>query len=672
MGNIFTSEIENPLKLLKGQLSKLGDRHPFGDDEILRLGRCHAHLRGNSSGRGSGSGNGNGMSFLSEWAKYCSTLPCANFKDPHPINPYRNILQIDPNTTTCTPSTPSTLASLTRRKYITELMKVLEEQILPSKFGDTLQRVAFTAPQHQQGQDQDQDHEQEMEMEMNELDAFLNGAAECSRRGSRKALEVMFNCCRASAATHYDASEAEARAEDLLNLAYRLGLASSLLTAAFALYDDATRHDIHNDQPDNSNSTTTPKDHQLDLHELLRFCKTSSFLPQDVGVKNLERSLLDYAAKMQTNNQYDSAATAAQPSFVATPTYATSTTSDNHHPKQTVSLQEFIQWSESTAPCLSACLETFLHYVLFPDRPYPPSRTEFVFPNLKGQHSAFFNSLPPPSALSSASANNSQEEVGTRSSPLLFALAAMSPSLGGSWHRLFTSDSDGLSFNRLLNALLGYSGPTLLILRESSQSNQPGGMFGAFTSTKWKEAKDFYGNSDCFLFRIQPSVAVYRPRSRGVDNYMYCNSESRSRGYDRQPHGIGFGGTVEKPRLFIAETLDGCMASSGDLTFEPGPLLPPPGQEGEPARKYFEVETCEVWGAGGDDIVSEALGARSKQREIVASNINKARKVDKAQFLDDFKSGLIESKAFQHRDQMRGRDDCQVDDDDTNNYVYAK
>jgi len=197
-------------------------------------------------------------------------------------------------------------------------------------------------------------------------------------------------------------------------------------------------------------------------------------------------------------------------------------------------------------------------------------------------------------------------------------------------------------------------------------------MFGAFTSTKWKEAKDFYGNSDCFLFRIEPSVAVYRPRSRGVNNYMYCNSESRSRGYDRQPHGIGFGGTVEKPRLFIAETLDGCMASSGDLTFEAGPLLPPPTEEGEPPRKYFEVETCEVWGAGGDDVVSGALGARDKQREIVASNISKARKVDKAQFLDDFKSGLIESKAFQHQDQMRGRDDCQVDDDDTKNYVYEK
>lgn len=133
---------------------------------------------------------------------------------------------------------------------------------------------------------------------------------------------------------------------------------------------------------------------------------------------------------------------------------------------------------------------------------------------------------------------------------------------------------------------------------------------------------------------------------------MYCNSESRSRGYDQQPHGIGFGGSIDKPRLFISETLDGCMASSGDLTFEPGALLPPPGVEGEPPRKYFELEACEVWGAGGDEVVEEALGSRLKEREIVASNISKARKVDKAQFLDDFKSGLIESKAFQVRHFM--------------------
>merc|ERR1719223_612128 len=123
------------------------------------------------------------------------------------------------------------------------------------------------------------------------------------------------------------------------------------------------------------------------------------------------------------------------------------------------------------------------------------------------------------------------------------------------------------------------------------------------------------------------------------------------------------------------------MASSADLTFQPGALLPPREEEGEggtsggnsnssrmysstaPGSKYFDIESLEVWGVGGDVVVSNALGNRHKQREIVAANIRKARKVDKAQFLDDFKSGLIESKAFQHRGQIQGREGvCSLED----------
>ena len=137
-----------------------------------------------------------------------------------------------------------------------------------------------------------------------------------------------------------------------------------------------------------------------------------------------------------------------------------------------------------------------------------------------------------------------------------------------------------------------------------------------------------------------------RPRGIG-ENYMYCNSASRSKNYDGLSHGIGFGGNAEKPRLYIAESFDGCMASGSDLTFEAGALLPPSTTAGVPASKFFEIEALEVWGVGGDEVVAEALGARHKQREVVAANIIKARKVDKAAFLDDFKSGLIESKAFQ-------------------------
>lgn len=205
-----------------------------------------------------------------------------------------------------------------------------------------------------------------------------------------------------------------------------------------------------------------------------------------------------------------------------------------------------------------------------------------------------------------------------------------------------------------MNSLIGYSGPTLVIIQATS-----GGIFGAFTASPWKESKDFYGNSDCFLYQLLPSTAVYRPRGNQT-NYMYCNSEARSRGYDQLAHGIGFGGDQQQPRLFISESFEGNLASSHDLTFEPGPLLSPPADGS--LQKTFEIDNLEVWGVGGDDIVAEALESRVKARAVKNANIAKARKVDKAAFLDDFRSGIIESKAFKHRDQIRGRAECDLED----------
>lgn len=304
--------------------------------------------------------------------------------------------------------------------------------------------------------------------------------------------------------------------------------------------------------------------------------------------------------------------------------------------KDHVSLDAVLSWAESTAPLFPATLSTFMHYILFPYKQYPPSRTPFIFPELGEHSSAIF---------------------GQGLCSQLFSFACMSRSLGGMWYRLYSSDHDGMSFNRLSNALLGYSGPTLLVIRACG-----GGTLGAFTSSTWKESADFYGNNDCFLFQLEPSTAVMRPRMGGSNNFMYCNPEARSKGFDRLPHGIGFGGTkTDKPRLFLSEDLETCFATSGDLTFSAGALLPPTKEGFE--RKHFEVDSIEAWGVGGNEVVEAALGDRLKQRQIFESNIRKARKVDKAQFLDDFKSGLIESKAFVHRGQIDGRANVENDDD---------
>lgn len=242
-------------------------------------------------------------------------------------------------------------------------------------------------------------------------------------------------------------------------------------------------------------------------------------------------------------------------------------------------------------------------------------------------------------------------------------MACTSHALNGPWFRLYTSSADGLSFNRLLKAVLGYGGPTIFVIQSTT-----GSVFGAYTSAPWREAKDFYGNTDCFLYMLKPTMSVYRPTGN-ASNFMYCNPSARSRGYDQQAHGIGFGGTTDQPRLFITEHLDdACHASNRDLTFENGKL------ENSVDSSFF-VDTIEVWGVGGEEAVASALEARTEKRAQKDEAIRKARKVDKAQFLDDFRAGTFDSKAFAHRQQVdgRGREDMEDRARDKNKeYEYAK
>ncbi|KAL3810067.1 hypothetical protein ACHAXA_007817 [Cyclostephanos tholiformis] len=235
-----------------------------------------------------------------------------------------------------------------------------------------------------------------------------------------------------------------------------------------------------------------------------------------------------------------------------------------------------------------------------------------------------------------------------------------------------------------MHSILGYGGPTVILIRSKDNSDKGKcvrGVFGAYTFTPWtQESSQYYGNSDCFLFRLGPDpMAIYRPTSGGEDdmgtfgmskaasteqetrNYMYLNSEARSKGYDGLSHGIGFGGTSDMPRLFIDEVLDGCRAAPDDLTFGKGQLLSGV-KDFSSATSHFEVEAIEVWGVGTSQLIEDALLARDGQRQDAQKKIRQVMKGAKGQFLDDFQSGLAGNKLFQHRDQIQGREgDCDID-----------
>mmetsp|Transcript_11333 Transcript_11333/g.14201 ORF Transcript_11333/g.14201 Transcript_11333/m.14201 type:complete len:738 (+) Transcript_11333:81-2294(+) len=737
MGNYISSNSKSgsSLENLRLQVKDVGDQYPFGDDEILRISRCffylrhmHSHVNVNMNMNMTDNMNESlesdpSFSFLSNWGLYGLALPPPHFSSKsasqsststsQSTEAFGNLFQVDQNLI-LTDSIVTKLKSDTfqQRKY---LLQIVQKHILPTNFGAKLEQTIFAFTEtdvvHNTGNENavhnnhtghanvadPNRHQNEHQLNKQRLEKFLQGLAEASRRGSRTALAVIYKCCIAMNMSNSDHdhnnnnnNNAMASAKDLLDLSYRLALASLILSQQHSHANNGTvnnhnressqhsndqiekntAHDSsslngnsdHDNNADDQNTTTTST---TDCYP-----DVSSLYPQPIDT-SLVQSLVDYHSNNQYNNNRTSSSnpySTTSSSYYSTNTFnqthqsqpnqetpnVTANNKSNSNNEDVVSLEAFINWTELHAPCLSSTIETFIHYIFFadPDKPYPPQLTEFKFPTLQLQHSAFFK---------------------CPSSSLLFKFALMSPSLSGNWRRLYTSDCDGLSFNRLQNSLLGYSGPTLIIIQEA----RAGGIFGSFTSTAWKEAKDFYGNSDCFLYQLYPTFRVIRPKGGATKNFMYCNSESRSRGYDGQAHGIGFGGTTEKPRFFICESFDGCMASASDLTFEAGVLLPPLStststDQYQQTSKYFDIESLEVWGVGGDELVAAALGARHEQRELVAANIRKARKVDKAAFLDDFQSGLIESKAFKHRGEMRGRDDCHIDDRKKNTYVYEK
>lgn len=123
---------------------------------------------------------------------------------------------------------------------------------------------------------------------------------------------------------------------------------------------------------------------------------------------------------------------------------------------------------------------------------------------------------------------------------------------------------------------------------------------------------------------------------------MYLNSKGYS-----LPRGIGVGGNTSKFRLFLSEDFDeSSYTTTKDLSFESGKLS---------SQENFSIEAMEVWGCGGEDAI---MNQRASRKET-ADMINRARKVDKAQFVgSDFDKEMFLGKTFGHgSDQARIADD---------------
>ena len=153
-----------------------------------------------------------------------------------------------------------------------------------------------------------------------------------------------------------------------------------------------------------------------------------------------------------------------------------------------------------------------------------------------------------------------------------------------------------------------------------------------------------------------------RSRDRSNSNYQWLNMKSYG-----MPHGLGLGGSMDSFRLFISESFENCTAGESCLTFDGGNLLPEKkvssssnDYDGDViAKNNFEIDFVEVWATGGEQYIQQGLKALAKDREIRDENIQRARKVDKAQFFNNaFDQEFLLSGTFSHRAQAADRQDC--------------
>lgn len=378
-----------------------------------------------------------------------------------------------------------------------------------------------------------------------------------------------------------------------------------------------------------------------------------------------------------------------------------------------VTKTELYNWQRKVMPDLFLCtMAPFLRGVVFSPRkfdvnyssraqqhqlpPFPTIRTSKEITSQTTTKTRVGEILPLSSPIFGTNTIVESGAVMAWLSPPVFAFASISTSkFGNRWYQIYAGDTDGWTFQSLENSILGYEGPTLLVIQGTSDDDSSYGdcrsskkkkkntqsttvTLGAYTSSKWeKNKRDFFGGPDCFLFQLHPTIRILHslPKlgTRG-GKYMYFHTTnhvqtSNPRRTDDLAVGLGFGGTVRQPRLFVDSHLEYCTVSHQDTSFEMGYLgLPPPPSSSSsfddplalPSSSWvskYNIISLEVYAVGDASTIANGFRAQRQHRDIADAALQNARTVDRAAFVGDLQSGLIENKNFAHRDQVDGRAD---------------
>jgi TLD len=268
------------------------------------------------------------------------------------------------------------------------------------------------------------------------------------------------------------------------------------------------------------------------------------------------------------------------------------------------------------------------------------------------------------------------------------------------WHRLYSTEHDGRSFNRLAWSLMGYRGPTLILTQSTS-----GNVIGAYvdsTTTLWKDSNERYGSlvhdtdHSSWVGQLHPEFKIYHPLESRIKRAKEDNSsktaDTKFKDKDstafiyfhckdhENPHypvdhgllqGLGLGGSgdvqrgnTHQFRLYVASSLDEIEASPWDDMFEAGSLISQQ-EEKEGIYSSLALDMLEIWAVGATtEILQDGLQHRATRQQQKESALQKARGLtDKTALAHDLQSGLIPNTLFQHQEATRGRHDFYVDDE---------
>jgi hypothetical protein len=308
---------------------------------------------------------------------------------------------------------------------------------------------------------------------------------------------------------------------------------------------------------------------------------------------------------------------------------------------QELTLEQFSIWAENFAPRFAVALETIMKEFCFGASTSGTPQERFVCPSFASHNSEIIPDID------------------------LLTLGLFSSNLQGEWTRLYTTSADGLSFNSIVHQILGYDGSTCMLIRAVDKR-----VFGIFSYEAWKEHNKFYGSSLNIMFSLYPTIQILRSKPGSNGSYQWLNLSSYG-----MPHGLGFGGTRERYRLFIPDSLENCTLNSNCLTYEPGEFTAPPAPQEQAGGKgaagvgkskidmfenantnNFEIDCLEVWACGGTAAIMRGQAAQVQSRALKDEAIQRARKVDKAQFFNNsFDQEFLLSGTFKHRQEVQDR-----------------